>query len=566
MKLTRHILFAAIFLSLLVSCSKQESADVIYKNGQIYTVDENQPWVEAVAIKDGKFIAVGTNAEVDALRGTATEVIDLEGEFVMPGIHDTHVHPPLVYVFKESGDLLFPESLSKEEVQEVLRKYAEDHPEKTKIRGEKWATTLFPGGKATKTFLDEVISDIPVLLLDETGHNAVANSKALELAGITKDTPNPEGGKFDKEPNTGEPTGYLSETAIGFLNSKVFERPDLDAHYRGMSQALEEMRAYGITSFIDMGVGENALKTYVQLEKEKKLGFRVSTSIHMAHFSGDVITTKEAVELLTRRDQFDTHLINPHGVKYFGDGTPFSYTSLLLEPYSDKPETHGEMALLKSSFDRLPGLDQQGLAIRFHSVTDGTTRKLLDAIEKLRQDNPDNLVRHHIGHLMTVHPDDIQRFKKLNVIAEFSPANWYPHALNHTAKNYVGEERVKRWQPIKEFVDAGASVSYGSDWPAGTPNADPWRALEGMVTREDPTGQMPGKLGEGIDLATGIYILTIGGAYAMQHEDKVGSIEEGKYADFIVLDRNLFEIPVKDIHKTKALRTVFEGEVIYEAD
>ncbi|MEE9296343.1 MAG: amidohydrolase family protein, partial [Phycisphaerae bacterium] len=192
------------------------------------------------------------------------------------------------------------------------------------------------------------------------------------------------------------------------------------------------------------------------------------------------------------------------------------------------------------------------------------TREILNMIEKLRQANPDNPVRHHIGHLMTVHPDDIPRFKKLNVIAEFSPATWYPHALTHTAKTFVGEERVKRWQPIKEFVDAGAMVSYGSDWPAGTPDADPWRALEGMITRQDPTNAMPGKIGEGIDLATGIRILTMGGAVAMQHEDKVGSIEDGKYADFIVLDRNPFEMPVNEIGKIKVLKTVFEGGLVYE--
>ena len=256
-------------MAIFISCAR-EKADFVYKNGKIYTVNEARPWVEAVAIKDGKFIKVGSDAEMKNLIGDKTKVVDLEGRFVMPGVHDTHVHPPIVYVFKESGDLLFPESLSKEDVQKTLQEFAKAHPEKTKIRGEKWGTTLFPGGKATKGFLDEVIFDHPVMLLDETGHNAVVNSKALEVAGITKDTPQPEGGIIDMDPNTGEPTGYLSETAIGLVNTRVFDKPDLDAHYRGMSRALEEMRAYGITSFIDMGVGENALKTYVQLEKERK--------------------------------------------------------------------------------------------------------------------------------------------------------------------------------------------------------------------------------------------------------------------------------------------------------
>jgi hypothetical protein len=285
----------------------------------------------------------------------------------------------------------------------------------------------------------------------------------------------------------------------------------------------------------------------------------------LAHFSGDTILPDEATALLAVREQYDTRLVDPNNIKYWADGTPMSYTTLLLDPYTNKPETHGELTIFPDQLDRLPVLDRDGLLITLHSLGDGTTRKMLDAIEEIRRANPDNPVRHHIGHLFMVHPDDIPRFRELNVVAEFSPAFWYPQPIVQQAAQFVGEERIKRWQPIKEFVDAGVAVSYGSDWPAGTPNADPWRALEGMVTRMDPYGQVPGKLGEGIDVATGIRILTMGGAYSMQQENEVGSIAEGKYADFIVLDRNLLEIPVQEISETKVLRTYFEGELVYEA-
>ncbi len=237
------LILAISLLSPVVTADKANAqvADVVYENGKIYTVNEAQPWAEAVAIKDGKFVKVGLDEDVRGMIGDSTDVVDLGGRFVMPGIHDTHVHPPLVYVFEEGGDLLFPETLSKEEIQDTLRKYVDTHPDEKDIRGEKWATSLFPGGKAHKSFLDEVVSDRPVMLLDETGHNAVANSKALEHAGVTKDTPQPEGGVIDKDPVTGEPTGYLSETGIGVVN-KIFSKPDLDAYYRDMSRALEEMR------------------------------------------------------------------------------------------------------------------------------------------------------------------------------------------------------------------------------------------------------------------------------------------------------------------------------------
>lgn len=552
-----------IVLGMSNSIFATEVADSVYLNGKIYTVNESQPWAQAMAVKGGKFLKVGSVAQIEDFIGDKTQIIDLGEKFIMPGVHDTHVHPGLAYVFKESGDLLFTESLSKKEIQNTLRKYANENPDRKALRGEKWSTSLFPDGKATKEFLDAVITDRPVMLYDETGHNSVANSKALQLAGITKDTAQPEGGKIDKDPITGEPTGYLSETAVGLMN-QIFPKPDADAHYRGISMALMEMRAFGITSFNDMAAGANSLKAYKRLEDEGKLDYRVAASIPLDHFAGDIISASEANNLLRIRKKYDTHLINPNNIKYWSDGTPFSYTALLLEPYTNKPETRGEMTMFQSHWDRLPELDRQGLSMKFHTVGDGTTRKLLDAIESIRKGNPNNKTPHQFGHLMMVNADDIPRFKELNIIAEFSPALWYPTSLTETAKTYVGEERVKRWQPIKEFVDAGVIVSYGSDWPAGTPDADPWRALEAMVTRSDPNKQISGKIGEGIDVAMGIRILTMGGAYAMQQDKNVGSIEEGKFADFIILDRNLIEISSIEINKTRVLQTIFEGEVVYK--
>ena len=199
-----------------------------------------------------------------------------------------------------------------------------------------------------------------------------------------------------------------------------------------------------------------------------------------------------------------------------------------------------------------------------HSVADGTTHEQLNLIEEARAQSPQPQLRHHLGHLMLVGAEDIPRFKELNVAAEFSPVFWYPSPLTQIAVNFVGEQRIERWQPIKEFVDAGVIVSFGSDWPAGTPDADPWRGLEAMVTRMDPRGDEPGTVGEPIGLAAGIEILTLGGATTMMHEDMVGSIEEGKFADFIVLDRNLLEILVDDISETVVEKTIFEGRVVYE--
>ena len=194
-----------------------QKADIAYTNGKIYTVNQALPWAEAVAITDGKFTAVGSAADVKALIGDGTEVIDLKGGFAMPGIHDTHVHPALVYTYKEAGELLFPESTPPDEIIQIIKDYARNNPDLKVIRAQKWASAAAPGGKATKEWLDPHFPDLAVYVIDETGHNAVVNSVALRLAGITKDTPDPEYGVIDRDPKTGEPTGYLSEAAMGLI-------------------------------------------------------------------------------------------------------------------------------------------------------------------------------------------------------------------------------------------------------------------------------------------------------------------------------------------------------------
>jgi predicted amidohydrolase YtcJ len=223
------------------------------------------------------------------------------------------------------------------------------------------------------------------------------------------------------------------------------------------------------------------------------------------------------------------------------------------------------LTLPARQFERIKKAQREGIQVMLHSTTDGTTRKLLDVIEEARAKDPKLELRHHIGHLLTVTKEDIPRFKKLNVIAEFSPIWFYPTPLGKIASKYVGAERYARWQAIKEFVDAGVTVSVGSDWPAGTPDADPWKGLEGMVTRMDPKTNSGDKLGESIDLEAGIKILTINGAMAMMHEDVAGSIEVGKHADMILLDRNLFEIPATEISEVKVLTTIFNGNEVYKA-
>jgi len=538
-------------------------ADTIYTNGRIYTVNEEQPWAEAIAVKDGRFLIVGSNADVKAVTGKNTKVVELGGSFVMPGVHDTHIHPVFPSLDSEAGWMDINPTMSKEELEQTIRDYVRANPGDGWIRGEGWGADLFPGGKATREWLDPLVSGRPAVLLDETGHNAVANSEALALAGITRDTPNPPLGVIDKDSETGEPSGFLGETGVGVV-LELMPIPDVEVHTRALERALPVISAYGITSIVDMAVYDQVLDAYMDLEKRGQLPVRVDATIMMNDYRGDL---PDPDPLLATSTKYETHLIDPHNAKFWADGTPFTHTSLLLKPYTDDPTTKGELTVTPEHLARFPDLDQKGLVIRVHAITDGTVRAALDAIEKARKANPANKRSHHIGHLALVHPDDIARFKLLNVNAEFSPAMWYPMSLSTIAPIFVGDERMKRWQPIAEFVKAGANVSYGSDWPSGTPDADCWRGLEGMVTRRDPTGEYTeaGRLGEPINLETGLRILTINGARTMHQEDVTGSIETGKYADFIVLDRNLFDIPADQIADTKVETTVLEGKVVYQS-
>ena len=542
--------------------SEAEVADTVYINANIYTVNDDQPWAEAVAIKDGRFLVVGSVSDVEAVTGAATEVIDLGGDFVMPGVVDAHIHPYENYVQQEAGNLLFSDQLDADGIAAAIREFAAANPDKQWIRGLKYGFGAFEGSKMTKEWLDAVVPDRPAYMVDESGHNATANSKALEIAGITAETPNPPLGAIDKNPVTGEPTGYLSETGMGLVGKHI-ERPSPEAYRRAMEKSLKQMTAWGITSFIDMMALEESTDVYFELEAEGKLPFRLNVAQAMNEYTNEVATEEEARDYLPKATARATEKIDTRHFKYWGDGTPISYTSLLVEPYSDS-DTYGEITMTDGMIEDAIGYLGQGLGGHVHSITDGTTRRILDFVEEAHQRYPGKVRRFHIGHNQLVHPDDYSRYVKLDVVAEIGPAMWFPFAATPVLIERLGNERVEqRYFDVRSMLDAGIVVAWGSDWPAGTPDANPFRGLEGLVTRAHPSGDFDGTLGGPISLEEGIRIITMGAAYAMEREDSIGSIEIGKHADMIVLDRDLFDIPADTIYDTNVKRTVFAGETVY---
>jgi predicted amidohydrolase YtcJ len=493
-------------------------------------------------------------------------VIDLGSKFVMPGIHDLHVHPAYKYAYVIDGQLDFPATDTKEEIQAALKAHVAKHPEQKAIRGKQWAHALFRNGKMPKEFIDAVVSNIPVVLVAESGHNATANSKALEMAGITKTTPNPDGGVIDRDPKTGGATGYLSEEAIRLVG-KLIPIPSNDSWYEALIKGLDEQHAVGVTSITDAKVNEGSLIGYRRLEDEGKLNMRVQTALNMHDYALTVSTDEDAAKLITDRKKYQSHLVSTNCVKVVADGTWLSFTSLLLEPYSNNPDTKGETAIgIGPKYEaQLLSYHKAGIQLLFHAHGDGTVHEVLNLIEKFQKEFPMPGLHHHISHSSMVGKDDVRRFKELGVYADFSPALYFPSWMSPFIDPFFGEERMQtRWYPIKDFVDAGIVTGYGTDWPLGFPDPSPFPNMEAMVTRKDPYGKNPRQMGQPITLAQAIKIFTLGGAQVIMNDKENGSIEEGKYADMIILDRNLFEIPAEKIDSTVVLNTIFEGKSVYK--
>jgi len=542
---------------------KQNSAaDVVYTNGKIYTVDREHPLVDAVAVKDGRFLAVGSGRDIQGFVGERTRVVDLGGAFAVPGFIDGHIHPAQPYLHEEGGALLFPESFSKQEIAEAVAAYLKNNPNAPYIVGEKWAMGLFPEGRAKKEWLDSMVSDRPAILRDETRHGAVANTAMLKLAGITRDTPQPTYGFIEKDPKTGEPTGYLAETAMQAVFSKIPMYPD-EVWERAMRRVMQKLTAWGVTGFNDMSANAPQFRVYRKMESEGSLDFHVSGSIPMNDWAKDRVVDPDP--LLAMADAYRSPLFDPIGRKWWSDGTPLTKTSLMVAEYSDGG--HGSMCVDKADLDRMIEEARKGGLVRVHAMGDGTVRAILDVFEQVRELDPQSVSQpHHIAHCSFLRDEDIPRFRRLNVVAEFSPMQFYRGPLTDLAEKAVGAENMKYFANIKKTIESGAHVAVGSDWPTGAIDANPLRMLQVLVTRKDPYVKNTDEpLGDTISLEDALRIMTLGGAYSMRKEKELGSIERGKVADMVVLDRNLFEIDPSSIIDSKVVYTIFAGKIVYDA-
>ena len=547
--------------------STPEYADVIYRNARIYTVEPGQPWAEALAVKDGKLTVVGDTAAAQAVAGPATRMVDLDGRMVMPGIIDTHVHP-MDAGRKELLECGFPFSHTMEEILQRVRECAATTPKGEWVRGGQWSAELLGERQPPhKALLDAIIPDHPVFLMDSTVHNAWLNSAALKQLGITRDTPDPNGGTILHDAKSGEPTGILLDKAAYEIMRQLpaFEPQQYEDAIRCAAQSLN---AVGVTGMKDAQADHYTINAYTSAEMKGALMLHVAASMPWKNSWTE--TPEEEERNIAARGELKSALVNNNYIKMFLDGIPPTRTAAFLEPYlPDATHKAGDTGKLNYTPEELAqdvtALDGQGLTVKIHATGDRSVRVALDAFAAARTVSGKMDLRHEVAHAEAISAADLPRFAALNVTAEMSPILWYPSPLVFSMDTVLGRERLQKWWPIRSLLESGARVSYGSDWPSVVPSPSPWPGIEAMVTRADPYGVHPGTQGAGqaIELAQAIRIFTLAGAEALYLEAITGSLSPGKQADFIVLDRHLFAIPPDQIGATRVLLTVFGGREVH---
>lgn len=548
------------------------SAELVFTNGRIYTLDRKRPWASAIAVKGGRIIAVGEGADVAALTGASTRVVDLKGAMMMPGIVDVHAHLMMGGI-AELFELRFPPTSSFETLIARVGEAAAKAPKGSWIIGGQWGSDLLPKLNTLEALaaLDRASDGRPVMLRDDTYHNRWVNSVALALTGLSAASADPEKGSIGRDAATGALTGMMIETAAGIIERTIA----LSGHYTdemgrtAMARSIATLNSYGVTAFLDAAAMQPVLAALKGLDDRGELtAWSVSAMpavepSFMFGIAGD--------ELIALRENYRSAHAKPDFVKIFLDGVPGARTAAFHEPYVEDAVVgccfRGSTIVTVPELIRWVGkCEKLGLGVKIHCAGDAAVSQALDAIDVVRSFNRPTKVMHHIAHASYIAPEDISRFAELGVVADLSPFLWYPTSFLEGHKQTMGEARALRFWPNKDLLAAGALLAGGSDWPV-MPNPDPWDGIEGLVTRRNPSGEFPGAAlwpEQAIDVATALEIFTINSARAIGLGDAVGSIETGKSADLIVLDRNVLETSADDLADTKVLTTWFEGRVVYE--
>jgi len=563
---------SALFLVLAGAAGAQglvtEPAEIIVIHGRVYTENPKQPWAQAVAIYRGKIVAVGDDTAILRMRNMGTKVINATGKLVLPGFTDCHIH-----FFEGSVKLSWvslEDAKNLADIRAKLLSYAAEHPGDDWLLGHGWNYGMFESGKLPdKKDLDDLFPNRPVSLEGYDGHTYWVNSKALALAGITRETPDPPNGKIVRDQTTGEATGALKELATDLIDRV---RPPLPREEKllalraGMKWANENglTRVHAAGGHFASGDFED-LDLYEEMRKRGDLSLRVRIAYFLDPPS---LRPADLQAIESARKKYSSDWLSADAVKLRLDGVIETHTAAMLEPYSDDPSLKGSLFWQPDQFTAaVTELDKKGFQIFTHAIGDYAVRVALDAYESAQARNHGKDRRPRIEHIETVAASDIPRFGKLGVIASMQPLHSYPDAdtLNVWARN-VGQDRASRAWAWKSIADGGGHLAFGSDWPVVTLN--PWEGIQTAVTRQTaqstPTGGFVPE--QRLTVAQAVYAYTLGAAFAGHREKTEGSLETDKLADLIIVSQNIFDIDPHKIRATKVVATIVGGRLVYQAN
>jgi predicted amidohydrolase YtcJ len=547
-------------------------ADLVLLGGSIYPVHQDGPATEAVAVTSGRIVAVGSEGEVRSVSSTKTEVLDLGGRMLLPGFNDAHVHPVSGGIERLRCDLT--DCSTRDEYKEKIRNYLREKPDVPWVFGGGWGMASFPGGTPTAAELDEAVPDRPAFLFNRDHHGAWVNSRALELAAIDRGTADPADGRIERDAE-GNPTGMLHEGATTLVERLLPSQSDDDL-MNGLLEAQTYLLSLGITGWQDAIVGEeflgrSTLPTYMSALEKDRLVAKVRGALWLKRSVGpDALDELIELRRKAREAGFDAGTI-----KIMQDGVVESFTAGMIDPYLDEtgtPTSKRGMSFFDPAFlnEFCPAADAAGFQLHFHAIGDRAVRECLDAVEAARRANGMHDNRHHIAHLQVIHPQDVPRFAELGVVANAQPlwACMEPQ-MRELNVPFLGPERVSWQYPFGSLAGSGARLAFGSDWPISSPDplAGIYVALnrtEAPSTARQPVDPEPLLPKERIDLHVAIAAYTLGSAYVSHRDTETGTIEVGKAADLVVLDRDLTNAAAEELDDARVDLTMIDGRVMYE--
>lgn len=547
-----NIIFVS-FLALIVACSPSEEVTVIDNISGYTIIGKELKEFKSVVIKNGKFVETSSSSLAEKYSGAT--IIDGEGKTMLPGLIDAHGHVMGLGFQQLNVDLMGINTLAA--TLDTLKNYAEANPDLEWIQGRGWNQTLWTENEfPTAEDIDAVISDRPVWLSRVDGHAGWGNTMALRMAGISKDTPDPQGGKVIRD-GSGKATGVFIDAAQGYVNSEV-PTPTEKEQKLALEKAYAQMAKMGLTSAHDAGVSVAAWNLYKNFADQGKAKTRIYGMISGSGDTFDILSENGPI------DSYADDMLALRSVKLYSDGALGSRGAAMLRPYSDDPGNVGLLFMEQEEMDAaVSKVVGKGFQANIHAIGDAGNRQVLDALEKAQNEHGDQGLRNRVEHAQIVALEDIPRFKELGIIASMQPT----HATSdkNMAEDRVGPQRIKGGYAWKTFLDQGTVVAAGSDFPVE--HSNPFFGLYSAVTRMDHEGNPDGGWypNEAMSRKEALRAFTIDAAYAGHQEEVLGSIEAGKWADFIFIDTDYFKAPASDLWKTKVLETWVAGEKMYDS-